>query len=101
MDNGARSVQQSRRRKESSLSSELARGARLDPPAPVQEPLEQLHLHSWRDPSRECTVTIVARSTHRWFVMKQGKIFWFKSDVVTPDSVPRGVIDVSHEHLFR
>jgi hypothetical protein len=31
----------------------------------------------------------------RWFVMKQGKIFWFKSDVVTPDSVPRGVIDVS------
>ncbi|GLC34104.1 hypothetical protein PLESTF_000169000 [Pleodorina starrii] len=31
----------------------------------------------------------------RWFVMKQGKIFWFKSDVVTPDSVPRGVIDVN------
>lgn len=26
--------------------------------------------------------------------MKQGKIFWFKDDVVTPDSVPRGVIDV-------
>jgi hypothetical protein len=31
----------------------------------------------------------------RWFVLKQGKIFWFKSDVVTPDSVPRGVIDVN------
>lgn len=30
----------------------------------------------------------------RWFVMKQGKIFWFKSEVVTADSVPRGVIDV-------
>ncbi|KAF6254231.1 hypothetical protein COO60DRAFT_1542620 [Scenedesmus sp. NREL 46B-D3] len=30
----------------------------------------------------------------RWFVLKQGKIFWFKSDVVTPDSVPRGVIEV-------
>lgn len=27
--------------------------------------------------------------------MKQGKIFWFKSDVVTPDSIPRGVIDVN------
>lgn len=27
--------------------------------------------------------------------MKQGKIFWFKSDVVTPDTTPRGVIDVS------
>lgn len=26
--------------------------------------------------------------------MKQGKIFWFKSDVLTPDSIPRGVIDV-------
>ncbi|MEW5299144.1 MAG: hypothetical protein WDW38_005036 [Sanguina aurantia] len=31
----------------------------------------------------------------RWFVMKQGKIFWFKSDVVTPDTSPRGVIDVN------
>jgi hypothetical protein len=30
----------------------------------------------------------------RWFVLKQGKIFWFKSDIVTPDSVPRGVIEV-------
>lgn len=30
----------------------------------------------------------------RWFVLKQGKLFWFKSDVVTPDSVPRGVIEV-------
>ncbi|GBF91699.1 hypothetical protein Rsub_04003 [Raphidocelis subcapitata] len=30
----------------------------------------------------------------RWFVLKQGKIFWFKSDVVTPDSVPRGIIEV-------
>mmetsp|Transcript_9831 Transcript_9831/g.24513 ORF Transcript_9831/g.24513 Transcript_9831/m.24513 type:complete len:140 (-) Transcript_9831:487-906(-) len=31
----------------------------------------------------------------RWFVLKQGKIFWFKSEVVTPDAVPRGVIDVN------
>ena len=23
----------------------------------------------------------------RWFILKQGKIFWFKSDVVTPVSV--------------
>jgi hypothetical protein len=30
----------------------------------------------------------------RWFVLKQGKIYWFKSDVVTPDSIPRGVIEV-------
>eukprot|EP00891_Asterochloris_glomerata_P007668 jgi/Astpho2/7668/Aster-02550 len=31
----------------------------------------------------------------RWFILKQGKIFWFKSDVVTPDSIPRGVIEVN------
>ncbi|CAK0784358.1 Fatty acid synthase subunit beta [Coccomyxa viridis] len=31
----------------------------------------------------------------RWFVLKQGKIFWFKSDIVTPDSTPRGVIEVN------
>lgn len=30
----------------------------------------------------------------RWFVLKQGKIFWLKSDMVTPDSIPRGVIEV-------
>lgn len=28
-------------------------------------------------------------------MLKQGKIFWFASDAVTPESVPRGVIDVS------
>ena len=32
----------------------------------------------------------------RWFVLKQGKIFWFKSDAVTQNSTPRGVIDVSN-----
>ena len=30
----------------------------------------------------------------RWFVLKQGKIFWFKSDGVTASSQPRGVIEV-------
>lgn len=32
----------------------------------------------------------------RWFVLKQGKIFWFKSDIVTPDAIPRGVIPVNN-----
>ena len=27
--------------------------------------------------------------------MKEGKIFWFSSDVVTPESIPRGCIDVN------
>lgn len=29
-----------------------------------------------------------------WFVLKEGKIFWFKTDALTPASTPRGVIDV-------
>lgn len=28
-------------------------------------------------------------------MLKQGKIFWFKSDDVTPHTPPRGIIDVS------
>mmetsp|Transcript_2025 Transcript_2025/g.4624 ORF Transcript_2025/g.4624 Transcript_2025/m.4624 type:complete len:127 (+) Transcript_2025:188-568(+) len=31
----------------------------------------------------------------RWFILKQGKIFWFKTDEVGPTSIPRGVIDIS------
>lgn len=30
----------------------------------------------------------------RWFVLKQGKLFWFKESVVTRASRPRGVIPV-------
>jgi len=30
----------------------------------------------------------------RWFVLKQGKIFWFLNNNVTKDSKTRGVIDV-------
>ena len=30
-----------------------------------------------------------------WFILKDGKIFWFKTDAVGPASVPRGVIDVN------
>jgi len=30
----------------------------------------------------------------RWFVLKEGKIFWFLSDNVTSSSKTRGVIDV-------
>ncbi|PSC71238.1 pleckstrin homology domain-containing 1-like [Micractinium conductrix] len=30
----------------------------------------------------------------RWFILKDGKIFWFKSDIVGPSSQPRGVIEV-------
>ncbi|CAN1167026.1 Pleckstrin homology domain-containing protein 1 [Linum perenne] len=30
----------------------------------------------------------------RWFVLKQGKLLWFKDSIVTRASVPRGVVDV-------
>ncbi|XP_037417930.1 pleckstrin homology domain-containing protein 1-like [Triticum urartu] len=31
----------------------------------------------------------------RWFVLKQGRLFWFKDAAVTRGSVPRGIIPVS------
>ncbi|CAO1942336.1 unnamed protein product [Urochloa humidicola] len=31
----------------------------------------------------------------RWFVLKQGRLFWFKDSTVTRASVPRGVIPVA------
>eukprot|EP00244_Chara_vulgaris_P004284 TRINITY_DN1849_c0_g1_i1.p1 TRINITY_DN1849_c0_g1~~TRINITY_DN1849_c0_g1_i1.p1 ORF type:complete len:150 (-),score=36.71 TRINITY_DN1849_c0_g1_i1:256-705(-) len=31
----------------------------------------------------------------RWFVLKDGKIFWFKEERVTPSSKPRGIIPVN------
>jgi len=31
----------------------------------------------------------------RWFVLKGGKMFWFKTEEVLPSSIPRGVIEVS------
>lgn len=53
----------------------------------------------WHSPERcgwlQKQGDIIKTWRRRWFVMKQGKIFWFKDDVVTPDSVPRGVIDVN------
>ncbi|EFN54128.1 hypothetical protein CHLNCDRAFT_13944, partial [Chlorella variabilis] len=31
----------------------------------------------------------------RWFILKDGKIFWFKSDIVGPNTQPRGIIEVN------
>ncbi|GAX78029.1 hypothetical protein CEUSTIGMA_g5471.t1 [Chlamydomonas eustigma] len=31
----------------------------------------------------------------RWFILKQGKIFWFKTDAVTQETIPRGMIDIN------
>ncbi len=56
-------------------------------------------LQGGAEPQRDCLQGFPDAGPYyracRWFVMKQGRIFWFKEEMVTPDSVPRGVIDVS------
>jgi hypothetical protein len=52
----------------------------------------------WREPER--VGWLMKQGEHiktwrrRWFVLKQGKIFWFKEENVTSLSQPRGVIEV-------
>lgn len=53
----------------------------------------------WREPERQGWLQKqgdhIKTWRRRWFVLKGGRIFWFKSDAVTADSVPRGAIDMS------
>mmetsp|Transcript_3204 Transcript_3204/g.5507 ORF Transcript_3204/g.5507 Transcript_3204/m.5507 type:complete len:148 (+) Transcript_3204:96-539(+) len=53
----------------------------------------------WHSPDRSGWLTkqgeYIKTWRKRWFVLKGGKIFWFKSNVVTQESVPRGCIDVN------
>ncbi|XP_039144767.1 pleckstrin homology domain-containing protein 1 [Dioscorea cayenensis subsp. rotundata] len=53
----------------------------------------------WVDPERSGWLTkqgeYIKTWRRRWFVLKQGKLFWFKDSYVTRSSVPRGVIPVS------
>jgi len=37
---------------------------------------------------------LISTWRRRWFVLKQGKIFWFKTDNVTPSTACRGIIEV-------
>ena len=52
----------------------------------------------WREPER--AGWLMKQGEHiktwrrRWFVLKQGKIFWFKESEVNSMSQPRGVIEV-------
>ena len=42
------------------------------------------HVGASKSMSRQGEVIKLALWLCRWFVLKQGKIFWFKSDIVTP-----------------
>ncbi|TVU36450.1 hypothetical protein EJB05_18385, partial [Eragrostis curvula] len=53
----------------------------------------------WRAPERAGWLTkqgeYIKTWRRRWFVLKQGRLFWFKDSVITRASVPRGVIPVA------
>ena len=52
----------------------------------------------WKDPERvgwlQKQGEHIKTWRRRWFVLKAGHIFWFKGNDVTPQSQPRGVIEV-------
>ncbi|XP_058181900.1 pleckstrin homology domain-containing protein 1 [Rhododendron vialii] len=53
----------------------------------------------WSAPERSGWLTkqgeYIKTWRRRWFVLKQGKLFWFKESIVTRGSTPRGVIPVA------
>ncbi|KAI4382780.1 hypothetical protein MLD38_008697 [Melastoma candidum] len=63
-------------------------GRPADPDIPVLEFWSRPERAGWLSKQGEYLPTW----RRRWFVLKQGKLFWFKDSVVTRTSVPRGVI---------
>ncbi|CAH1430669.1 unnamed protein product [Lactuca virosa] len=53
----------------------------------------------WANPERTGWLTkqgeYIKTWRRRWFVLKQGKLFWFKEGIVTRGSRPRGVVPVA------
>ncbi|KAI3435962.1 hypothetical protein D9Q98_002020 [Chlorella vulgaris] len=53
----------------------------------------------WRQPERAGWLMkqgeFMKTWRRRWFILKDGKIFWFKSDLVGPSTQPRGIIEVN------
>uniref|UniRef100_A0A803P1D8 PH domain-containing protein n=1 Tax=Cannabis sativa TaxID=3483 RepID=A0A803P1D8_CANSA len=53
----------------------------------------------WSDPERTGWLTkqgeYIKTWRRRWFVLKQGKLFWFKESTITRASKPRGIIPVA------
>ncbi|KAL5077207.1 hypothetical protein RYX36_016191 [Vicia faba] len=65
------------------------------------DPESYAGIEFWSNPERAGWLTkqgdYIKTWRRRWFVLKQGKLFWFKdqSSAATHASVPRGVISVS------
>lgn len=53
----------------------------------------------WTEPERAGWLTkqgeYIKTWRRRWFILKQGKLFWFKESIVNRTSKPRGIIPVS------
>ncbi|CAL1361228.1 unnamed protein product [Linum trigynum] len=61
-------------------------------------PEDYSDIEFWSNPERSGWLTkqgeYIRTWRRRWFILKQGKLLWFKDSVVTRASVPRGVIAV-------
>ncbi|KAL6200316.1 hypothetical protein ACLB2K_030098 [Fragaria x ananassa] len=61
-------------------------------------PEDYAGIEYWSNPERAAWLTkqgeYIKTWRRRWFVLKQGKLFWFKDSHVTPSTTPRGVIPV-------
>jgi hypothetical protein len=59
----------------------------------------------WRSPERAGWLTkqgeYIKTWQRRWFVLKQGKLFWFKDSVITCASVTRGIIPVASRLIVK
>ncbi|XP_027332533.1 pleckstrin homology domain-containing protein 1 [Abrus precatorius] len=65
----------------------------------TEKPNDYDGVEFWSNPERTGWLTkqgeYIKTWRRRWFVLKQGKLFWFKESSVTRASRPRGVIPVA------
>lgn len=64
-----------------------------------EKPEDYNDVEFWSEPERAGWLTkqgeYIKTWRRRWFVLKQGKLFWFKDSTITRASRPRGVIPVA------
>ncbi|KAL8093612.1 pleckstrin homology domain-containing protein 1 [Apium graveolens] len=62
-------------------------------------PSDYSNIEFWSTPERTGWLTkqgeYIKTWRRRWFVLKQGKLFWFKESNITRYSIPRGVVPVA------